>query len=165
MKRGLIFQCCGRRSKSALWAALPFAMLLAIALPARAGLGDDETSVQADQARMQGSLRSTQTQAYTVHEIRAATGTVVREYVSSGKVFAVAWQGTWPPDMRHVLASHFDEYQQAVQTQASGLAGRRPLYIDLPGLVVQSSGHMRSFAGRAYVPELLPSGVSKEEIR
>jgi hypothetical protein len=160
-----IFQCYGRGAESDLRAALLFAMLLTIALPAWAGLGEDVSSVQADQARMQGSLRSTQTQAYTVHEIRAATGTVVREYVSSGKVFAVAWQGPWPPDMRHVLASYFDQYQQAAEAQVSGRAGRRPLMIELPGLVVQSAGHMRSFVGRAYVPEMLPPDVSREAIR
>jgi hypothetical protein len=140
-------------------------MLLMIALPAWAGLGEDVSSVQADQARMQGSLRSTQRQAYTVHEIRAASGTVVREYVSAGKVFAVAWQGPWPPDMRHVLASYFDQYQRATQTQVSGRTGRRPLLIELPGLVVQSAGHMRSFAGRAYIPEMLPPEMSRETIR
>jgi hypothetical protein len=149
-----------------LWAGLLSATMLVIALPAFAGLGEAASSVQADQARMQGSLRTTQTQAYTVHEINSATGTVVREYVSpSGKVFAVAWQGAWPPDMRQILAGYFDQYQKAAQIQANSRAGRRPLLIDQPGLVVQSGGHMRSFAGRAYIPEMLPQGVAKEEIR
>ena len=133
---------------------------------ANASLGGDLTSVHDDQAKMQGSLRTTQADAYTVHEIKAATGTVVREYVStSGKVFAVAWQGPWPPDMRQILAGYFEQYQQAVQAQASARAGRRPLLIEQPGFVVQSGGHMRSFAGRAYIPEMLPQGVGKEEIR
>jgi DNA-binding IclR family transcriptional regulator len=140
--------------------------MLTMALPAFAGLGQDVSSVQADQLHMQGSLRITQSQAYTVHEIRSATGTVVREYVSaSGKVFAVAWQGPWLPDMRQVLATYFDQYQQAARTQFNSNAGRRPLLIQQPGLVVQSGGHMRSFAGRAYIPEMLPQAVSVEEIR
>jgi hypothetical protein len=141
-------------------------MLLMIALPAWAGLGEDVSSVQADQARMLGSLRKMQSQACTVHEIQAASGTVVREYVSgSGKVFGVAWQGPWPPDMQQILATHFEQYQRALQSQASSHAGRRPLLIELPGLVVQSGGHMRSFAGRAYVPEMLPPDVNREAIR
>jgi len=86
--------------------------------PAFAALGEPASSVQADQAHMQGTLRTTQTQAYTIHEIRAATGTIVREYVSSsGRVFAVAWQGPWPPDMRQILGSYFEQYQQAVQAE------------------------------------------------
>jgi hypothetical protein len=138
------------------------------ALPALAGLGGDAGSVQVDQARMQASLRTTQAQAYTVQEIQAPTGIVVREYVSpaSGKVFAVAWHGPWPPNMQQILAGYFDQFQQAAQAQAgTARAMRRPLVINLPGLVVQSSGHMRSFGGRAYIPAMLPQGVTAEAIR
>jgi len=136
-----------------------------IALPAFAGLGEDVSSVQADQAHMQGSLRTTQAQAYTLHEIQAPTGTVVREYVSSsGKVFAVAWQGPWPPDMRQILANYFTPYQQRLKPGPTCIRPK-PLTISQPGLIVQSGGHMRSFAGRAYIPEMLPQGVSAEAIR
>lgn len=143
------------------------ATMLLIVLPAFAGLGENVSSVQADQAHMQGTLRSTQSESYTLHEITAASGSVVREYVSAatGKVFAVAWQGAWPPDMRQVLASYFAQYQQSAQTQANSHVGRRPLVIHQPGLVVESGGHMRSFAGRAYIPDMLPDGVKAEVIR
>ena len=143
-------------------------LIFMTALPAFAGLGEDAGSVQADQARMQASLRTTQAQAYTVQEIQAPTGIVVREYVSpaSGKVFAVAWQGPWPPNMQQILASYFDQFQQAAQARAgTARAMRRPLVINLPGLVVESGGHMRSFAGRAYIPAMLPQGVTAEAIR
>jgi Protein of unknown function (DUF2844) len=152
-------------AKSFFWAAILSGTLLMIDSPALAGLGEDASSVQADQAQMLGSLRSTQIQSYAVHEIHGATGTTVREYVSGGKVFAVSWQGPWPPDMRQILASYFDQYQQAAQTQVSSRAGRGPLRIEQPGLVVQSGGHMRSFAGRAYIPEMLPPEVSGEAIQ
>lgn len=156
---------CGS-ANLAMRAAFLAATFVLITLPAFAGLGDDVSSVEADQAHMQGSLRATQTQAYTLHEIQGPTGTVVREYVSSsGKVFAVAWQGPWPPDMRQILANFFTPYQQAAQARANLHAGRSPLTISQPGLIVQSVGHMRSFAGRAYIPEMLPQGVSAEAIR
>jgi hypothetical protein len=144
-----------------------FSVVFGLAVPAFAGLGDDASSVQADQAHMLGTLKTTQTQAYTVNEIQAPTGIVVREYVSptSGKVFGVAWQGAWPPDMRQVLASYFTQYQQAAQAQADLRAGRHPLLIALPGLVVESGGHLRSFVGRAYVPGSVPQGMSAEAIR
>jgi hypothetical protein len=147
---------------------LCLAMLtISLSLPAFAGLGEDVSSVQADQAHMQGSLRTTQTQAYTLHEIKTPSGVVVREFVSptSGKVFGVAWQGPWPPDMRQILVSYFTQYQQATQAQVNSHAGRKPLVIERPGLVVQSGGHMRSFSGRAYIPEMLPPGISAETIR
>jgi hypothetical protein len=147
-------------------AVIVLASALLNSLPAFAGLGDDVSSVLADQAHMQGALRTTQTAAYTVHEIKTPTGVTVREYASaSGKVFGVAWQGPWPPDMRQVLSNYFDIYRQASQAQASSHAGRKPLVIKQPELVLESGGHMRSFNGRAYVPALLPSGVSAETIQ
>jgi hypothetical protein len=158
---------CHRRPARLVLGSAVLAAVLMMALPAFAGLGEDVNSVQADQAHMQGTLRTTQAQAYTVQEIQAPTGVVVREYVSptTGKVFAVAWQGPWPPDMRQLMSNYFAQYQQAAQTQAAARAGRHPLVIQQPGLVVQAGGHMRSFAGRAYVPEMLPQGVSAEAIR
>jgi hypothetical protein len=141
-------------------------MMLMINSPAFGGLGEDVGSVQADRARVQGILRTTKTEAFTVHEILAPTGIVVREYVSaSGKVFAVTWHGPWPPDMRPILANYFEQYLKAAPAQVNSHGGRRPLMIEQPGLVVQSGGHMRSFAGRAFIPEMLPQGVSAEAIR
>jgi hypothetical protein len=100
---------------------------------------------------------------HTVHEIQTPSGTIVREYVSSaGTVFAVAWQGPVMPDLRQALGIYFDRYIKAVSGEH---AGHRRRAIREPDLVVQSNGHMRSFSGRAYLPQLLPQGVSVEEIR
>ena len=146
--------------------AIAAALLIAAATPAWASLGGDAASVQADQVHMQGSRRTMVAKSYTVHEIQAATGTVVREFVSpEGKVFGVAWEGPWPPDMRQVLGSYFDQFVQAARSRGGARMGRRPLVINQPGLVVQTGGHMRAFAGRAYVPEMLPSGVGAENIQ
>ncbi len=137
-----------------------------LALPAHAVLGGDAASIQADQVHMQGSRRMIAANSYTVHEIQADTGTVVREYVSAdGKVFAVAWQGPWLPDMRQILGGYFEQYRVALQSQNSGHIARRPVMIDQPGLVVQIGGHMRAFAGRAYIPDTLPSGLHVEDIQ
>jgi hypothetical protein len=129
-------------------------------------LGGDAASVQADQVHMQGSRTMKAAESYTVHEIQAANGTVVREFVSAeGKVFAIAWHGPWIPDMRQLLGSYFDQYAQANQAQRGARMRRGPILINQPGLVVQIGGHPRAFAGRAYVPEMLPSGVGAENIQ
>jgi hypothetical protein len=134
-------------------------------MPAYGALGGDATSVQADQIRMQGSLRTTTGTGYTVQEIQGVGGMTVREYVSSaGKVFGVAWQGPWPADLHQLLGNYFTQYMQAVQAQSSARA-RRPLLVQLRGLTVQISGHPRAFTGRAYAPDLAPSGVSVETIQ
>jgi len=140
-------------------------MLLGLVLPtlASAALGGDESSIRADQAQMRASLRITRTATYAVHELQAPAGHVIREYVSpSGTVFGVVWQGPSKPDLKQLLGRHFDELQQA--TPAPG-ARRGPVVIRQPGLIFEMGGHMRAFAGRAYIPQLLPAGVQADAIR
>ncbi|MFZ0735237.1 MAG: DUF2844 domain-containing protein [Candidatus Sulfotelmatobacter sp.] len=137
-------------------------LLLGI-LPAFATLGEDVSTVQTDQAQIHATESITQKPAYSVHELQSPSGIAVREYVSpAGKVFAVAWHGPWMPDLKQLLGSHFQEYQQALQAQR---ARHGPVFVQLPDLVVQLGGHMRDFVGRAYLPDQMPSGVRAEEIR
>jgi hypothetical protein len=116
-------------------------------------------------AHMQGSLKSTNMAAYTLHEIQTPAGTVVREYMSStGKVFAVAWKGPWLPDLKQLLGTNFETYQQAAQAP-NRRVGHAPVSVHQANLVVEQGGHMRAFAGRAYLVDQLPAGVSAESIR
>jgi len=141
-------------------------VMLAFPFTISASLGGDVTSVQADRAKMQGSLRTTSADSYNLHEIQASTGVTVREYVSTaGKVFAVTWKGPFHPDLRQVLGAYFDQYEQAAQAQIATRRGRGPLLIQQPGLVVQISGHMKAFVGKAYVPGMMPAGVHVEDIQ
>jgi hypothetical protein len=139
--------------------------LLALAWPARvcAELGGSVDSVKADQEQMKGTRRITDAANYSVHEIQAKSGTKVREFVSpSGTVFAVAWDGPWKPDMRQLLGNHFDQYVQAIQSKRPR---RGAVSIQSPDLVVESSGHMRSFTGRAYLPQMTPQNVDPAAIK
>jgi hypothetical protein len=160
---------CKRRSRSMNSRLLLAGAMLTIfvtAFPAWASLGGDTASIDADQLHMQGTGRIIAAESYSVHEIQGASGAVVREYVSrEGKVFGLAWHGPWPPNMRQLLGSYFEQYIQAAKAQSGSRMGRRPLMIEQPGLVVQLGGHARAFAGLAYVPEMLPTGVRAEEIQ
>jgi len=132
--------------------------------PAFAVLGGDASSVQADQVHFRATLKTTNVEAYTVHEMQVPGGPLVREYVSlDGRVFAVAWQGPAHPDLRQLFGTYFDQYQQAARQAHQ--PGRRALDIQQPGLIVQSGGHMRAFFGRAYIPDMVPAGVRTEDIR
>jgi len=149
---------------------LPFVALTLLmvmtSLPAIAALGGDVSTVQTDQVHMQGSLRITQSGTYAVHEIQSPSGIVVREYVSpAGKIFGIAWQGPWMPDMQQLLGDYFPQYADGAQAQAKERPGHRPLQVVQPGFVLQLFGHMRSFTGRAYVPGMVPPGTSPEVIR
>jgi hypothetical protein len=52
-----------------------------------------------------------------------------------------------------------------VKSQSAARVGRRPLMVQQQGLVVQMAGHPRSFAGRAYLPDQMPTNVKAEDIR
>jgi Protein of unknown function (DUF2844) len=139
-------------------------VLLALAFPAWASLGDNVTSVQVDKARMKGTLRSVATQQYVKHEIQTPTGQMVREFVSpEGTVFGVAWEGPFQPDLQQVLGSYFEPVKQAVSAQQRH--GHGPISVETSGFVFQQGGHARSFHGRAYVPSMVPQGVDVTEIQ
>jgi hypothetical protein len=144
--------------------ALALALLIqAASLPAFAALGADASSIASDGLKMKGMVRVSAARAYSVHEIQTPSGTLVREYVSpAGKVFAVAWRGPKMPDLRQTLGVYFKQYSEAPRTS---LSDHKHFAIALPGLVMQSSGRMHAYFGRAYVPELLPQNVPVTDIQ
>jgi hypothetical protein len=135
-------------------------------LPAMASLGGDVNSVKVDSAHMKAQLQVQQKQAYAVHEIKDKNGITVREYVSpQGKVFGVAWQGPFLPDMQQVLGMYTQQYSAALKQDHIKNKGRHPLNIHQPGLVIETGGHMRAYYGRVYVPQMVPTAVAAGEIR
>jgi hypothetical protein len=138
-------------------------IIFAASPSAQASLGGTEATVEADRAAANATMRTQAGSRYMVHELQAPSGTTIREYVSpAGVVFGVAWQGPSMPDLRQVLGSQFDAY---VAAMADRRTRRSPVVVQLPGLVVYSSGHMRAFTGKAYLSTALPSGVSTQEIQ
>jgi Protein of unknown function (DUF2844) len=136
-----------------------------LTVQAFAALGGDVSSVQADQVHINASLRSMQMPAYTIHELRSPGGMLVREFASTGgRVFAVSWKGPSPPDLRQLLGSHFEDFQQAMEAQGARRT-HGPLSIEQKGLVVQLGGHMRSYAGHAYLSDQVPMGVRADDLR
>ncbi len=98
---------------------------------------------------------------YTKHEVLLASGTTVREYANPvGIVFAVSWKGAALPDLGTLLGDHYPSFKaQTDQARRAGMR-RAPVNMERDGLVLQSMGHMRNFFGSAYVPALVPAGVS-----
>jgi len=162
-----IFSRLKNRSPQLRGAALFITLaLFAFPLAASAALGGDAPSVRADQARLRAALKTTQTGKYTLQELKAPSGTVVREYVSSaGKVFAVAWRGPFLPDLHQLLGASFQPFTQAAHAKRERRPGHGPVVVRQSGLVVLSAGHPRDYFGRAYLPDLLPQGFTAEEIQ
>ena len=151
--------------------ALIFAQLLAMTFsaPVRAALGDTEAAAVAAPPAPAGlqaaatNPRSSTRAGFTVREQQSPTGTVIRQFLDpAGVVFAVSWRGPFKPAMAPLLGRYFDTYARAVHRAGSS---RSRLVIEEPELVVHAGGHLRSFAGVAYVPRLLPASVSEAQLR
>lgn len=128
-----------------------------------AALGGAPDTVQADASQMHATRRIASHAGYQVHELTLPTGTLVREFVApSGTVFGVAWQGPFKPDLNQLLGVHFARFVAAGQ---SPHGGHRRLAVHADDLVIDSGGKMRGFAGRAYLPALVPAAVSTGDIR
>jgi hypothetical protein len=153
----------GRCPVGAALAALLALLAVVSPRPAAAALGEGVASVEGDRARLAGPLRTIELAGYSLHQIEAATGTIVREFASpDGVVFGVAWDGPFLPNLRQLLGASFQTYAEAARSRRRG---RGPLVFELPDLVFESAGHPRGFHGRAYLPQRLPAGFSAETIR
>ncbi|MDB6086161.1 MAG: hypothetical protein JWN43_4042 [Gammaproteobacteria bacterium] len=144
------------------------AMTLALSLvvgSAHAALGGDAASIVADAGDLHGRVTPLLLQQYDVHEITADNGLRVREFLNrNGVVFAVAWSGPVQPDLQRLLGASFEEYTHLLSTLTQpGL--RRSLRVASSDLVVESGGHMRAYNGRAYLPALIPAGISAVDLR
>ena len=150
--------------KKLAYSVISLALLLSQA--SWAGLGENEASILKDQSRLSSSAKSHQTDSYsnyTVHHITNGSNEV-REYVSKGVVFAVAWSGYSHPDLSALLGSYWSEYSTA--TNATNKKGnRRYSTVKTKNIVVEKQGHMRAVSGKAYIQTLLPSGVTANEIK
>jgi hypothetical protein len=132
--------------------------------PAFAFLGGDASSVQQDSALRHSQDVSTVKLQFERHDLTTAGGSI-HEYVSrSGKVFAIAWNGQVPPNLKQLFGAYFDSYHSAVAARsAPGM--HRHVAIVQPDLVVQDVGRLRGFRGVAYVPSLVPVGFDLSDLQ
>jgi len=127
-----------------------------------AALGGDRSTLAADRDSVQGELQSTPTGPYVMHQITASSGTLIHEYETpAGKIFAVSWRGPMPPNLQQLFGTYYDQYQAAAAVSAQAHPGmHRQISISESDFVMQALGRMRSVHGKAYVPSLVPAGVS-----
>jgi hypothetical protein len=142
------------------------AVLSAAAWPtsAFAALGGTADTVQSDRMKMKVAARSMKSAAnYTVQELQLASGTTVREYMGAGGiVFGVAWKGPVKPDLRQILGQYFSTLSDPSAVKYSN---HTQMHLQKDDLVIHSSGHMRAFAGQAYLSSALPQGVAASDIQ
>jgi hypothetical protein len=131
---------------------------------AQATLGEGTASIARDRTALSAARKATTSHpGYTVQEV-ASDATTVREYLNSaGVVFAVAWNGMVHPDLTTLLGGYASEYQNA-KRQIQRQHGQKRSKVEANRVIVETWGHMRNLRGRAYLPSLMPKGVSVDEI-
>jgi hypothetical protein len=129
---------------------------------ARATLGGDVASVATNQQRMAATRQVKKLASGERHELQLASGIVIHEYVSTGgEVYAITWRGPRMPDLRELLGRYFTQLDHRDSRQRGG---HHRMTLTGSDLVIQSSGHRRSFVGRAWVPSLVPSSVNLDNV-
>lgn len=137
-----------------------------------AALGNKVDSIAKDQKRLSAKLKSAQevaastnpTEKYTVQELVSDANTVKEFIDQNGVIFAVSWQGLSPPDLSVLLGSYYSQYN-TTQKNLERPHGKRQQTVEANTLVVQRYGHMRDLRGRAYDTNLVPSGISIDDIK
>ncbi|MBV7535831.1 DUF2844 domain-containing protein [Duganella sp. sic0402] len=106
---------------------------------------------------------SAEAPVYTVSQSTLDSGTIVREYMdASGMVFAVSWKGPTLPDLRTLLGDKFTVMTSNAAKRPK--AGHSQLAVEQSDVVIISNGHMRAFAGQAWIPSALPAGFDTSTI-
>lgn len=116
-------------------------------------------------AKILATSSKTRNELYTRHELQLENGTLVQEFATlDGVVFAVVWRGPVLPDLSTLLGAHFARFKQ--ETDQARRLGKRgsPANLVSDKLIVSSGGRMRGFHGHAYVPALIPVGLSIRDV-
>lgn len=102
--------------------------------------------------------------SYNVSTTVLTGGTTVHEYAGAdGTVFAVSWNGPFLPNLRTLLGEQFQTLTS--ESAKHPKAGRGQLHIVHPDVTIESTGHMRAYAGRAWINAKLPAGFSTQDIQ
>jgi hypothetical protein len=140
-------------------------MILLASSAAYAGLGGPESSIERDRSAFSATRRSPDGRgSYTIHELDSPSNTVLEFVAAGGGVFAVAWRGIASPNLSQLLGTYSGEFTQALKNEPKR-KGRAPRTIQATHIVVELYGHMHAVRGIAYVPSLMPSGVSPDDFQ
>lgn len=146
--------------------------LIGVMQSANAVLGEqiNTTVMKAQSAATPSSIRSytllTKTANYSVYESKNKQNTIHQYADSSGRVFAVTWQGKSMPNMDSTLGTAYhQQYLEAKAQQKPHQYGLRMSYVTTPSLVVQTFGIGQNFSGKAYLSNAVPNEVNINEVK
>jgi hypothetical protein len=144
----------------ALW--LP-ALLLWLTQPALAALGEHASTLPDEAKTLSAKLTEESRAAYKRVTLTTEYGLVINQFAArDGEIFAVTWSGPVMPNLTTLLGAFYPRFREEAQRPGGS---RNAVRVITDELVVESSGYMRSFRGRAYLPGRLPTGVSAGDIQ
>ena len=150
-------------------AALRVGMLVVLltASPAWAVLGGGVADVQGEQLRMRATRAVTTTfQPGSVHELRLADGSSIRQYINAqGIVYAVAWSTRVKPDFTQLLGRYATDFDAGAAAALRTPGIKRSIVVDQGDLVLQSGGRQGAFVGKAWLKSQMPASSSANAIR
>jgi hypothetical protein len=136
--------------------------LLGVPKNAHATLGGDVVSIAANEEHLNGVRHVLKLASGERHDLELPSGIVVHQYVApGGAVYAITWRGPRMPDLRELLGPYFE---QLARRDLRPWNGHHRVNLVGSDLMVRSSGHRGSFAGRAWVPSLVPAGIGVDEV-
>ena len=149
--------------------ALRASVLVALcaACPAWAGLGGGVADVQGEQLRMHATRAVTATlQPGSVHELRLADGSSIRQFVNAqGVVYAIAWSTRVKPNFTQLLGSYAADFHAGAAAAPRTPGIKRSAFVDQGDLVVQSGGRLGAFFGKAWLKSQMPAGTDANAVR
>jgi hypothetical protein len=140
-------------------------LTLCAARPAHAQLGRPVSSVWSD-GRVIEPTHVLDIKGPLVSETTVETpwGVRAREFNGpSGRIFAIAWSTHGLPYIAHLYGRYFAGYLAWIHAHAHKGAGG-DLSVRTADMRGHVQGHMGDWSGSAYVPALLPPGVSLSEL-
>jgi len=135
---------------------------------AHAVLGEDASSIAGDEQRLGGVRRQAMALRAPVqtYEIALADGSSIRQFVTpGGVVFAVAWSTRFKPNLDALLGVHAAGYAAAASEAMRAPGIKRSVALAHGDLVVQSSMHLNTYVGMAYLRSLVPQGITVDVLR
>ena len=143
---------------------LSLVLQLAAGTSALGVLGESTATVEEDRTVLHGRSSVESKTGVSVYVIEAS-GLTVREYAGSdGIVFGLAWKHhTGVLSLERLFGVYYGEYSRAVAEQAR--RSQRIQRIETEPLIVERGGRMGATWGRAWIPSLLPPGMSTEQIQ
>ena len=143
-------------------------LLCCLPFSAFASLGGNAEPIATDQSELQATMQTASQiptmPSYSVRQMMLPKGTVVREYVTANQVFGVAWTGAYMPNLKTLLGDvNYQIYLNALVLNKT--PRQRTFSLDKPDVVIHAEGLPGHFKGQAYLPYLLPQGVTAADIR